>query len=70
MAGKYEAKDGTFIPSAKVRAWLYGVTLAASPLAVAYGVVTESQAGLWVALGGAVLGVTNALALANTGERK
>jgi len=64
--GRYEAKDGFVIPSAKVRAYLYGIVLAASPIAVIYGITTAAQAGLWVALGGAVLGVTNAIALGNT----
>ena len=67
--GKYEATGGTVIPSAKVRAYLYTIVAAASPIAVIYGVVNAEQAGLWVALGGAILGTTNLLALVNTPMR-
>lgn len=48
---------------ANVRKWVYGVSLAAIPLLVAYGIVDESMAPLWVALIGAI--VAPALALAN-----
>lgn len=37
-----------FTPAA--RKWLYGVTTALMPLLVAYGIVDESTAPLWVAL--------------------
>jgi len=67
--GRYEAKDGRVIPSAKIRAYLYGIVTAASPVVVARGLIDASEVGLWVALGGAVLGVTNAVALANTGTK-
>jgi hypothetical protein len=69
VAGKYASKDGSIIPSAKVRAYLYTIVTAASPIVVARGLLDASEVGLWVALGGAILGVTNAVALANTGER-
>lgn len=58
------------ITNVKVRQYIYGVMVAASPLAVAYGIVTMAQAGLWVAFGGAILGLTNLLALANTSNGK
>ena len=64
--GNHEKTDGAVIPSAKVRAYLYGIVVAASPVAVIYGIVNAEQAGLWVALGGAILGATNVLALVNT----
>lgn len=38
-----------------VRAHLYGLLTPAAGLAVAYGVVSENKAALWVALGGVVL---------------
>lgn len=50
-----------------VRAYLYRVITAAAPLAIAYGLVERDTAGLWVALGGALLSVSgNALAAAKT----
>jgi hypothetical protein len=50
-------------PSREVRKWVYGVALAAIPLLVAFGIIEESQAPLWIALVGAV--VAPGLALAN-----
>jgi hypothetical protein len=44
-----------------VRKWLYGVSLTAVPLLVAYGVLEESAAPLWIALIGSVLAPTLAL---------
>jgi hypothetical protein len=43
------------------RKWLYGISLAAIPLLVAFGVVSEESAPLWVALVGSVLAPTLAL---------
>ena len=57
---------GAVIASATTRAYLYAIGVAAAPVAVTYGLVNETQAGLWLALGGAILGVTNTLALVNT----
>jgi hypothetical protein len=67
--GRYEAKDGTIIPSAHIRAYIYALMVAASPVAIYYGIATLEEAGLWIAFGGVALGVTNGLALANTGKR-
>ncbi len=47
-----------------VRRWVYGIALAAMPLAVLYGIVSEAAAPLWVTLAGAVL--VPGLAIANT----
>jgi hypothetical protein len=49
--------------SAHTRRWIYGVALTVVPLLVAYGVLEESAAPLWIALIGAV--VAPALALNN-----
>jgi hypothetical protein len=49
--------------SAKTRTWLYVILLAAQPLAVAYGVVNDTTATLWVNLGAAIL--SGGLALSN-----
>lgn len=45
-----------------VRQWLYGVLTVAVPLLIAYGVLDAERAALWVALGGAVLGLGTATA--------
>lgn len=50
----------------KVRAYVYGVMVAAGAVALVYGLVNAEQLGVWLALGGAVLGLSNGLALANT----
>lgn len=55
-----------FIPSPRLRAYLYGVLVAAGALLVFKGVMTAGELGLWLGLGGAVLGLGNVLALANT----
>ena len=54
------------IPSPETRAWLYGIMVAAAALAVIYGITTVEEAGGWLVLAGAALGVSNGLALANT----
>lgn len=43
--------------SPATRTWLYGVVLAALPIAVAYGLIADGDAALWVALAGAALGI-------------
>ena len=43
------------------RKWLYGVALTVVPLLVAYGVIEESAAPLWVALVGSLLAPSLAL---------
>jgi predicted exporter len=48
---------------AHIRRWVYGIALAGIPLLVAFGIIEESQAPLWVAFIGAV--VAPGLALAN-----
>jgi hypothetical protein len=50
----------------KIRAYIYGVMVAAGAVAAVYGLVNVEQLGVWLALGGAVLGLSNGLALANT----
>ena len=47
-----------------VRRWLYGVTTALVPLLVAYGIIDEATAPLWVAL--AVQVFATATAFVNT----
>ena len=54
-----------YIP-AHIRRYVYAIALAAIPLLVAFGIIEESQAPLWVAFVGAVIAPT--LALANISE--
>lgn len=54
----------------KTRQYIYGIMVAASPIAIARGIVDIHEAGLWLVLGGAVLGLSNLLALANTKQGK
>lgn len=50
-----------------VRQWIYAVLTALVPVGVIYGVITDSQASVWLAVVVAVLGGSgNALAAANT----
>ena len=67
MSGRHEtlAQKGSIIPSAKVRGYLYGLMVAASPIVVFYGLMTLAEVGLWIAFGGVALGVSNAIAVAN-----
>lgn len=51
----------------KWRRWIYGVAVPALPLLVAYGVIDESQASLWIAVLGAIF--VPALALRNTKDQ-
>lgn len=44
------------------RAWLYRVVVAAAPLAVLYGVATETEAALWVGLALTLIGTGTAAA--------
>ena len=60
--GKYEAPTRSvweaLNPSPAARRWLYGVLLAAQPLVVAYGLVTDAEAALWLGVASAVLGLS------------
>lgn len=60
-------EPNTIIPNAKVRAWIYGVLVAAGPLAVFYGLATQEEVALWLGVAASALG--NGLALANTPVR-
>jgi hypothetical protein len=48
----------------KTRAYIYRIVLALIPIATAYGVIAEAEAGLFVGLAAAVL--STGLAAANT----
>lgn len=52
------------------RAYLYRVSIAVQPILVGYGLLSDSNAALWLGLVGAVLGVgTNVAAAANTSTK-
>lgn len=53
------------ITSPKVRAYIYGILAAAGAVALVYGLVNAEQLGVWLALGGAALCLSNSLSLAN-----
>lgn len=57
------------ITDPRTRAYLYGVMVAIGGLALIYGIVNVEQLGGWLILAGALLGVSNGLALANTPKK-
>lgn len=58
-----------FIP-APVRTWIYGIITAAIPLLTAYGLIAADTAPLWLALAGALLATSTALAYRPTRSNK
>ena len=55
-----------WVPSPKVRAYIYSVAVAAGPLVLFYGLATAEEIALWLGFGGTALALPSALALANT----
>lgn len=53
-----------FIKSNTTRAYYYGIIASVGAVALVYGLVSNEQLVVWLALGGSILG--NGLALANT----
>jgi lysylphosphatidylglycerol synthetase-like protein (DUF2156 family) len=47
----------TWLENPDNRAWVYNVALAAVPVLVAYGLVSEVEAAVWLGLISAVLGL-------------
>lgn len=54
-----------WVPRPELRAWLYGIGIAAAAVLIGYGIITAEQGDLWVSLLGAILGVSNAVAARN-----
>lgn len=53
----------------KLRAWIYGIIVAAGPLVVFYGIATADEVALWLGFGGTVLGVpAGSLAVSNLSD--
>ena len=46
----------------QARGWLYGILTALIPLLIAYGVLDQQTAPLWLALAASILGTSTALA--------
>jgi hypothetical protein len=57
-----------FIQDNRTRAYIYGILVAVGAVALAYGLVSNDELVVWIALGGAILG--NGLAFANTDKGK
>jgi hypothetical protein len=57
-------------PSPKFRRYLYVVGIALAALLVAYGLIDTEKVPLWVALLGAVLGISNGIAAGNVQDDK
>jgi hypothetical protein len=53
-----------FVKNPQVRAYIYGILVAAGAVALCYGLVTKEELAVWLGLGGSIIG--NGLALANT----
>lgn len=57
-----EHSTDTDLVPVRVRRWLYGIATALVPLLVAYGILDEAVAPLWVALAAQVLATATAYA--------
>jgi len=55
------------MPNEATRAWIYRILVAAVPVLIAYGVLDEVTAAVWVAAAAAVLGI--GLAVGNTSTK-
>ncbi|EFM46477.1 phage holin [Mobiluncus mulieris] len=55
---------------APVRTWIYGIITAAIPLLTAYGLISSETAPLWLALAGALLATSTALAYRPTRDKE
>lgn len=69
---KIEAEEAARKPWWQQRGWrvtVYGALVAAAPVAIFYGLLTVEEAGVWLALAGAVLGVGGVTAIANYEKR-
>ena len=62
---EYEA-PARFIPSPKLRAYIYRCLVAAGPVVLLYGLLTAEEIAVWLGLGATILSPGGALAAANT----
>lgn len=56
------------ISNPEIRKYIYRIGMALAAVLIGYGVLTIDEAGLWVALFGAVLGFNEFMASVNTKE--
>lgn len=67
MADHAAETPNRWIPSPKVRAYIYKAMVAAGPVALLYGWLTTEEIAVWLGLGGTLLATpAGALAAANT----
>ena len=55
-----------YIPSPKVRAYIYRCLVAAGPVVLLYGLLSAEEIAVWLGLGATILSPGGALAAANT----
>ena len=55
-----------YVPSPKVRAYIYRVLVAAGPVVLLYGLLSAEEIAVWLGLGATILSPGGALAAANT----
>jgi hypothetical protein len=66
MADHAAETPNKWVPSPKVRGYIYRVLVAAGPVCLFYGVLTAEEVAVWLGFGGTVLAPAGVLALANT----
>lgn len=66
MADHRSTTPNVYVPSPRVRRYLYRIFLALGPILVTHGVATDADFTLYAGMAGTVLDVPLALALANT----
>lgn len=60
------AAPNRWVPSPKVRAYIYRCLVAAGPVVLLYGLATAEEIAVWLGLGATILAPGSALAAANT----
>lgn len=55
-----------FIPSPKVRTYIYRVLVATGPAALLYGLLSAEEVAVWLGIGATILSPGGILAAANT----
>lgn len=59
-----------WIPSPKVREWIFGLLAAAGPIVAFYGYMTQEEIALWLGLGATILGTPGTALAARNVPRK
>ena len=58
-----------WVPSPKIRRWLYALSIPLAALLVAYGLMEPDKVPLWVSFLGVLFGVTNGVAVGNVSDK-